>query len=103
MSRLQTQKVPARPTIELRLYVAGDAPNSITARANLRLALARDPATVVRLEIVDVLADPERGLRDGVVLTPMLVRVTPVPSRRVVGTLRNEAALLSVIDLRDAL
>jgi circadian clock protein KaiB len=65
----------------LRLYVAGDAPNSARARANLRRLHK------YRLEIIDCLDEPLRVLDDGVLVTPTLVRVQPLPQRTVVGTL----------------
>jgi len=87
---------PAR-TLRLRLYVAGDAPNSLTAVANLRIALAQLPAHGVELEIIDVLTQPERGLRDGVLMTPMLVRKAPDPERRILGNLGAAGVLRGVL------
>jgi circadian clock protein KaiB len=85
------------PGLSLRLYVAGDAPNSATALFNLRIALAQLALVNVELEVVDVLREPARGLLDGVLVTPTLLRVAPLPERRVVGNLREQAALLSVL------
>jgi circadian clock protein KaiB len=80
---------------ELRLYVAGDGPNSVAAKRNLRAFLARYPDHEVDLAIIDVLVDPERGLADGVLVTPLLVKVAPTPERRVVGNLQDESALVA--------
>lgn len=77
----------------LRLFVAGDAPNSVLARKNLGLALADVSVDQARVEVVDVLTDPERALRDRVLVTPMLVRIAPAPERRIVGCLRDVAGL----------
>jgi circadian clock protein KaiB len=71
----------------LRLYVAGDAPNSARARANLRRLLNDVDPSRYRLEVIDCLAEPLRTLDDGVLVTPTLVRVDPPPSQVVVGTL----------------
>lgn len=78
----------ARTTpLVLRLYVAGDAPNSSRARANLRRLLAElDPETY-RLEVIDCLVEPLRALNDGVLVTPTLIRLEPPPTRTVVGSL----------------
>jgi circadian clock protein KaiB len=71
----------------LRLYVAGNAPNSARARANLRRLLTDvDPARY-QLEIIDCLDEPLRALGDGVLVTPTLMRVDPPPPQVVVGTL----------------
>lgn len=73
----------------LRLYVAGDAPNSARARANLRrLLMDVDPARY-DLEVIDCLDEPLRALGDGVLVTPTLVRISPPPQRTIVGTLRE--------------
>jgi circadian clock protein KaiB len=89
----------AGPRARVQLYVAGDAPNSVAAIANLIAALARHPAHDIKFEIIDVLVDPERGLADNVLVTPMLVRMEPLPERRILGTLRDASLLLAVLGL----
>lgn len=83
----------------VRLYVAGDGPNSVAAVANLTAALALHVDHGIELAIIDVVAEPERALRDGILITPMLVRVAPLPQRRILGTLRDRALLLGVLGL----
>jgi circadian clock protein KaiB len=85
--------------LRLRLYVAGDAPNSIVAVAHLRAVIAECANGRADLEIIDILRDPERGLRDGVFVTPMLVKVAPPPERRVLGSLSDRRFLLAVLGL----
>lgn len=83
-------------TLSLRLYVAGQAPNSVAAINNLRILFPGGKAAgrTVEIEIVDVLLEPMRGLRDGIILSPTLVRLSPPPARRVVGNLSDHAAVL---------
>lgn len=90
---------PADLRPHLRLYVAGESPNSVSALANLRAALAEHAGLSVELEIIDVLRDPGRALRDGVLITPMLVRLRPPPERRVLGNLRDRATLLGALGI----
>lgn len=85
--------------IEILLYVAGEAPNSRLAVANLEAFCRSLPAGRCRVEIVDVLRSPERALAERVLLTPMLVRRAPGPERRVVGNLSDARALASVLGL----
>jgi circadian clock protein KaiB len=73
----------------LRLYVAGDGPNSVAARANLRRLLAHCEPSTYSLEIVDCLREPIRTLQEGVLVTPTLVRLEPSPSRTIIGTLSD--------------
>jgi circadian clock protein KaiB len=86
----------------LRLYVAGDAPNSTAARANLRRLLeARSPSTYT-VEIVDCLVDPMRAIEEGVLVTPTLLRLSPPPRRTVVGSLSENGQVASALDLAPA-
>ncbi len=94
---------PAEATLEVRLrvrlYIAARAPNSVAALAALRSALGAPYPSWAEVEVIDVLKDPERGLSDGVLVTPMLVRVYPLPERRILGNLSDRATLLHVVQL----
>ncbi len=77
--------------MSLRLYVAGNGPNSSAARANLQTVI-RDSdgdGPRVELEVVDVLKDPLRALEDGILVSPTLVRLSPRPTVRIVGNLSD--------------
>ncbi len=87
--------------LRLRLYVAGNAPNSVAAKQNLR-ALLEELGRKADLEVVDVLSDPRRGLRDGILVTPTLIKVTPAPEARVLGSLRDRTVLLAALGLEEA-
>ncbi|MGM0575057.1 MAG: circadian clock KaiB family protein [Myxococcota bacterium] len=85
------------PRIRLRLYVAGEAPNSQAARANLASfceALAGAPP---RVEVIDVFEEPLRAHEDGVILTPTLLRVEPEPVVRVAGSLGDRSLVRRVV------
>lgn len=88
--------------LRLRLYVAGESPNSVQARSNLRAALEASLQTDVNLEVVDVLVHPERGLDDSILVTPTLIRLAPAPEQRVIGNLRDRDALLVGLGIGDA-
>lgn len=89
------------PVLTLRLYVAGDSPNSSEARANLEALLAGRPAEPYELEVVDFLREPQRALSDGVIVTPTLVRLAPLPVRRIIGTLRERLKVLAALGIED--
>ncbi len=93
-------KVSPRAGLRLRLYIAGDAPNSVAAKQNLQ-ALLKELGQAADLEVVDVLADPKRGLRDGILVTPTLIKVAPAPEARVFGNLRDRKVLLAALGLED--
>jgi circadian clock protein KaiB len=83
----------------LRLYVAGDAPNSQQARHNLNTLLQGVDRDAYELEVIDCLADPVRTLTDGIVVTPTLLKVEPEPRRAVIGTLADTDYLRRTIGL----
>jgi|SRR4051812_16225646 circadian clock protein KaiB len=85
--------------LELRLFVAGDGPNSVAARANLkRLLGARNPSTY-SVEIVDCLIHPLRAIEEGILVTPTLLRLSPPPRRTVVGSLSESSQVSSALSL----
>ncbi len=90
-------ETPTPSAVRVRLYVAGESPNSVKALANVRGALREHPEHQVTLEVVDVVRDPEMGIRDGVFATPMLVRSEPLPERRVLGNLQDRQLLLGIL------
>jgi circadian clock protein KaiB len=83
-----------RPLLELRLYVAGSAPNSLRAVESLRGVCAEHFAGCHQLEIVDLLQHPRRGLEDGIIVTPTLLKLAPLPAQRLIGNLGDFALLL---------
>ena len=76
--------------VHLRLYVAGNAPNSVLAIVNARAFCESHYLPGYTLEIVDLMDHPLRALEDGIVVTPTLVRLMPKPARKVIGTLSDE-------------
>lgn len=76
-----------KPELQLRLYIAGNAPNSLRAIANLKSICNQHYVSGCSLEIIDLLTHPERALADGIIVTPTLVKVSPLPVQRVIGTL----------------
>jgi circadian clock protein KaiB len=75
--------------LQLRLYVAGNAPNSLRAITNLKMICDEHFASRCTLEIVDLLTHPERAAADGIIVTPTLVKVAPLPVQRVIGSLQD--------------
>jgi circadian clock protein KaiB len=89
--------VKAKPGLMLRLYVAGHAPNSLSAIANARAICDAHFAAGHQLEIVDMLQHPLRALADGIVVTPTLLRLVPLPVQRVIGNLSDTAQVLLIL------
>jgi circadian clock protein KaiB len=78
----------------LRLYVAGNAPNSLRAVANAKAICEEYLTSRYDLEIVDLLKHPNRALKDGIIVTPTLLRLRPLPVQRVIGNLSDTNQVL---------
>ena len=85
----------------MRLYVAGGAPNSVQAIANLEAICRQYLRGNYQLEIVDVFEQPLRALADGVIVTPSLVKLSPLPTAQVVGNLSDKSKVLFALGLEE--
>jgi len=94
------RRLDHEPILRLRLYVAGNGPNSLRAAANAKAICAEHFANAHELEIVDLIHEPLRALADGIVVTPTLVRLAPLPVRRVIGNLGDTAQVLLMLEGR---
>ena len=89
-----------RPTIfRFRLYVAGDAQNSLQALANLNALCRTHLPGRHEIEIIDVLQKPKRGLADRIYMTPTLLKIAPKPLRQIVGSLSQTNTVLVALGL----
>lgn len=84
---------------KFRLYVAGDAPNSAQAFANLTVLCRSHLADWHEIEIVDVFRDPKRALTDGIFMPPTLVKLASSPVQIVVGALSQTQSVLHALNL----
>ena len=93
-------RAPATTVVVLRLYIAGSAPNSLLAIANLEAICREYLKGGHRLEVVDVLEHPRRAMADGVLVTPSLAKLSPKPGANVVGNLSDRAKVLLALGLK---
>jgi circadian clock protein KaiB len=80
-----------------KIYVAGAAPNSLRAIANLYAILRQFLPDQHSVEIIDILEDPLVALRDGILVTPTLVKLTPLPVRKLLGNLDERETVLRAL------
>ncbi|MBN3945004.1 MAG: circadian clock protein KaiB [Nostoc sp. NMS7] len=85
---------------QLRLYVAGQTPKSVTAFANLKKLCEEHLQGQYRIEIIDLLQYPELAKRDQILAIPTLVRQLPQPIRQIIGDLSNQEKVLLGLDLK---
>jgi len=91
----------AEEALELRLYVTGQTVNSIRASKNIK-AVLQAWGGPHNLEIVDLIKYPNRATADGVIATPTLIKLRPVPSCNFIGHFSNHKELMQVLGLNIA-
>jgi circadian clock protein KaiB len=84
----------------LRLYVAGQTPKSIKAFANLKKICEEHLAGKYRIEVIDLLKNPQLAKGDQIIAIPTLVRKLPEPLKKIIGDLANTERVLVGLDIR---
>ena len=90
-------------TWELRLYIAGKTPKSVSALNNLKRYCEEHLEGKYKIEVIDLLLHPQLAEGDQIFAVPTLVRKVPVPIRKIIGDLSNEEKVLvglNIIPLR---
>jgi len=84
---------------QLRLYVAGQTPNSVRAIANLRKICEEHLHGRYELKVIDLYQQPELALRAQIVAVPTLIRELPEPIRQIIGDMSNVERVLIGLEL----
>jgi circadian clock protein KaiB len=96
----------AAPTVvewDLRLYVAGPTFKSVNAFRNLERLCKEHLAGHYRIEIIDLLKNPQLAHDDRILAVPTVVRKLPSPIRKIIGDLSNTERVLASLELRAAM
>ena len=83
----------------LRLYVAGQSPKSVVAFANLKRICEEHLAGRNRIEVLDLMKNPQLAHGDQIIAIPTLVRKLPEPLKRIIGDLSDIERTLVGLDL----
>ncbi len=90
---------PLRKTYVLKLYVAGNTPNSIRALKTLNNILEQEFQGIYALKVIDVLKNPQLAEEDKILATPTLAKILPPPVRKIIGDLSDREKVLIGLDL----
>ena len=85
---------------DLRLYVAGQTPKSISALANLKKFCEEHLAGKYRIEVIDLVQNPKLARTDQILAIPTLVRRLPAPMRKIIGDLSDKERVLVGFNLK---
>jgi circadian clock protein KaiB len=88
------------PNYRFLLYVADDTQNSVLAIANLTAICREHLPGRHEIKVIDVFKEPKRALADAVFMTPTLIKLSPAPVRRIVGTLSQTETVLNALGLK---
>jgi circadian clock protein KaiB len=97
---IRERKNLKEPIWELRLYVAGQTAKSLQAFANLKRICEEHLGGRYRIEVIDLMKNPELAKGDQIFALPTLVRKLPEPVRKIIGDLSNTERVLVGLDLR---
>ena len=84
----------------LRLYVAGQTPRSLTAFKNLKDICEEYLKGMYHIEVVDLMENPTLARGDQILAIPTLVRKLPQPIRKIIGDLSNTERVLVGLDIQ---
>jgi len=85
---------------ELHLYVAGNAPNSVAAIANLAKICSEHAELRCSLKVIDLMKNPALAVAHQILATPTLVRKLPLPIRKIIGNLSNTEQVVAGLEIR---
>ncbi len=85
---------------QLRLYIAGQTPKSVTALKNITKYCEEHLKGKYTIEIIDLLKTPQLAEGDQIFAIPTLVRKVPQPIRKIIGDLSNEEKVLVGLNIR---
>jgi circadian clock protein KaiB len=101
-SSMTSGAAPAQVEQTLRLYIAGQTPRSVKAFANLKRICEEHLKGRYRIEVIDLIQNPQLAAGDQILAVPTLVRLLPEPVRKIIGDLSNTDRVLVGLDVRPA-
>jgi circadian clock protein KaiB len=86
---------------KIRLYVVGNTERSKKAIHDLSVLLEEDFKGEYSLEVINILEKPELAEEDQILATPTVVKLLPIPIRKVIGDLSDGGKILLGLGLKE--
>jgi circadian clock protein KaiB len=86
-------------TFVLSLFISGISPKSALAVKNIKRICETKLQGRYTLEIIDIYQQPLLAQAHQIVAAPTLIKRSPLPLRRLIGDMSNEAKVLSGLEL----
>lgn len=94
-------ETPSTNEVLLRLFVTGNSQRSLRAIDAVERMCREHLNNGVRVEVVDVLTQPDEAETEKILATPTLIRQIPGPPRRLVGDLGQPGRVIELLGLQD--
>ncbi len=97
---LEPEKINGDDFYVLRLYVAEQTEKSMIAFENLKKIAENHLKGKYKIEIIDLLKNPQLAEGDQILAIPTLVRRLPPPIKKIIGDLSNTERVLVGLDIK---
>src|SRR5688572_33047892 len=84
----------------LRLFITGSTPRSERSLQNIRALCEREFGGNYQLEVVDIYQQPEMARDNQIVAAPTVIKMLPLPLRRLVGDFSDRERVLVGLDMK---
>ena len=84
--------------LKLTLYVTGGSINSDAAIRNIKNILKKHKVKF-SLDVIDIVEKPDLAEEHKILATPVLIKESPLPFKKVVGDLSDEGIVLGILGL----
>lgn len=100
-NKVTSKRKNGSSVVRLRLYVAGQTPKSLAALSNLKKICDDHLKDRYRIEVIDLVKNPQLAQGDQILAIPTLVKKLPVPMRKIIGDLSNTDRVLVGLDIAE--
>ena len=95
---IKTNKTIDTKIVDMILYITGETENGINAVKHIKDVFGKHKIKYT-LKIIDILKNPQIAEEERILATPVLVKETPPPFRRVVGDLSDVETLVDTLSI----
>lgn len=85
---------------ELRIYIAGDTEKSRRSIDNLKAICEEHLKGRYRIEVIDLIKNPQLAAGDQIFAVPTVIRKLPEPVRKLIGDLSATEKVIVGLDIR---
>jgi circadian clock protein KaiB len=79
---------------KFKIYITGYTPKYKSILNRLNSDFNKSFNDQYSLEVVDILENAEQAIEDNILVTPTLIKVSPEPTKRIVGDLSDSARIM---------